>query len=61
MPTEIVALAAFTYVFCCTLIAGSLAWDKNRGALVGAAWGFFLGIIGVLIVATLSRVEPSKR
>ena len=42
----------------CGGIAYNLAWKKNRSGLEGFLWGFFLGVIGLVVVALLPAGEP---
>ncbi len=42
----------------CTYVAHEIGRPKGR---IGWVWGFFLGILGVLIVAILPPTEESRR
>lgn len=42
----------------CGGIAYNMAWKKNRSGLEGFLWGFFLGVIGLVVVALLPAGEP---
>jgi len=46
------------YGLICVLWAGAIAAGKGRSPWLGAAWGLLLGIIGVLIVASMSSATP---
>lgn len=42
----------------CGGIAYNLAWKKNRSGIEGFLWGFFLGVIGLVVVALLPSGPP---
>jgi hypothetical protein len=49
-------------VFCtCGIAAGLISQSKNRNPLNGAFWGLGMGVIGVLVVACRSKLEPGEK
>ena len=42
----------------CGGVSYNLAWKKNRSGIEGFCWGFFLGLIGLVVVALQAPGEP---
>ena len=54
----VIVEAAIAYAVICVVLASSIAWSKGRSPMLGIGWGLVLGIIGVLIVASMSSATP---
>ena len=59
-PTLILILGTVTWVLC-GLAGARVAYHKGRSATVGAAWGLVLGLIGLLVVYSLSADREELR
>ena len=50
----------FVLVIVCTFVGYKIAVSRNHAGWIGAVLGFFLGLIGLLIIATIPRGQANS-